>query len=340
MKMDKQIVFTEKNKAEFLDVESQILGKDDVRVKTAFSTISNGTEKANISGSTAINPFVKEAQKAEFPRTAGYSTSGIVVEKGENVKDLEIGDRVAMCGTTHRNYNVVNSKNAIKIDDDVSLEAAAIAHIATFSLAAIRKTRLEIGESAMVMGLGSLGLLAVVLLRAAGAVPVIAVDPVESRREKALKFGADYVFDPFDENFADKVKQITNGGVNVAIEVTGNGTGLNQALDCMARLGRISLLGCTRNSDFNIDYYRKVHGPGISLIGAHTVARPKNDSYPGYFTTADDIKTFLKLCLGKRIDIETIIDETHLPNECTEVFSRLVNDRDFPTVVQFDWSQV
>ena len=63
-------------------------------------------------------------------------------------------------------------------------------------------------------------ILAVALARTAGAVPVIAVDPVKERRDKALKFGADYAFDPFEEGFEEKVKAVTNGGVNVAIDVT------------------------------------------------------------------------------------------------------------------------
>ena len=255
--IDKQIVFIEKNKAELLDVESQTLGANQVRVKTIFSTISNGTERANITGNPTTSINVKPGSPVVFPRVSGYSTSGIVVEKGEDVKSLEISDRVAMYWTKHRSYNVVDEKNAVKIEsDNVSLEEAALAHIAAFPLAAIRKTRLEIGESSMIMGLGTLGLLAVGLARMAGAVPVIAVDPVEERREKALKFGADYAFDPFEEGFSDKVKEVTNGGANVCVEVTGAGSGLDGALDCMARFGRVALLGCTRESDFSIDYYR------------------------------------------------------------------------------------
>jgi hypothetical protein len=76
----------------------------------------------------------------------------------------------------------------------------------------------------------------------------------------------------------------------VAIEVTGNGGALDGVLDCMARFGRVALLGCTRSSDFTIDYYRKVHGPGITLIGAHTNARPQYESHHGWWTTADDIR--------------------------------------------------
>ena len=50
----------------------------------------------------------------------------------------------------------------------------------------------------------------------------------------------------------------------MCIEVTGLGVGLIQALDCMKEMGRIALLGCTRSSKFEIDYYGKVHGRGIT----------------------------------------------------------------------------
>ena len=338
--MDKQIVFTEKYKAELLDVESQVMGDDQIRVKTLFSTISNGTEKANLIGETSISVLEKATDEAVFPRCVGYSTSGIIVEKGKNVTEFEVGDRVAMAWTKHRSYNVIDAKKATKIEGDVGFDEASMAHIATFPLAAVRKTRVELGESAMVMGLGILGLLAVGFLKCAGAVPVIAVDPVKERREKALKFGADFAFDPFDADFVEKVKAVTKKGVNVAIEVTGQGAGLNETLDCMAKFGRVALLGCTRNSDFAVDYYRKVHGPGITLIGAHTNVRPSYESYPAYFTVTDDMRTVLDLCAMGRLDLKSLTDEIHAPEECEEVFKRLAFDKNFPPIVQIDWASV
>ena len=338
--MDKQIVFTEKNKALLLDVGSQPLGENQVRVKTAFSTISNGTERANLIADPCVSIYSSPTDEVVFPRYVGYSASGTVVECGAGVTELQVGDRVAMSWTKHRSYNVINENDAVKIPEGVGFSEASMAHITSFPLAAIRKTRLEIGESAMVMGLGILGLLAVGLLRAAGAVPVIAVDPRSDRREKALAFGADYAFDPLEPDFAKKVKAVTGDGVNVAIEVTGRGEGLNEALDCMAKYGRVSLLGCTRSSDFSVDYYRKVHGPGISLIGAHTMARPFYESSAGLFTTRDDVKTLLSLCAMGRLELRSIVDEIHSPEECEEVFLRLATDGDFPTVVQFDWEKL
>lgn len=334
----KQIVFTQPNVAELLCVEVMEPEPEQVMVQTVVSTISCGTERANITGNANVS--YKSAPAVSFPRCVGYSSSGIVVKKGEAVTDLEIGDRVIVSWGYHKTHNISFLENITKIDcDAISFEEAALMHIGSFPMAAIRKTRLEIGESCLIMGLGILGLFAIQFAKAAGAVPVIAADPVKERRDIALSLGADYAFDPTEADFAQKVKEVTKGGANTAIEVTGLGIGLDQALDCMARFGRVALLGCTRDSDFTIDYYRKVHGPGITLIGAHTNARPVSESHPGWFTQKDDIKTILKLCEYGRIDIKRMIFETHSPTECNEVYTRLVNDRTFPPVVQFHWGE-
>ena len=332
----KQIVFTEINTAKLLEKELPELSSHSVMVKTAVSTVSAGTERANITGDPNVNATGKPS--VSFPRASGYSSAGEVIAVGSEVRSVKIGDRVVVFWGLHREINVVDEKTVVKIEESsVSFESAAMSFITSFSMAAIRKTRLEIGESAMVMGLGILGMLAVKLLVAAGAVPVIAVDPNPRRREIALKNGADYAFDPYDESFAESVKAVSGGGVNVAIEVTGVGAGFNEALDCMAKFGRVALLGCTRNSDFTVDYYKKIHAPGITVIGAHTIARPEYESHPGWFTHRDDIKAILKLIASGRLDIERLVEETHSPKSCESVYERLVFDKDFPVAVQFDW---
>lgn len=339
MKTLKQIVFTKPYTAEYLTIKETDFSEirpNEVVVKTFFSTVSAGTERANYIGEQAVS--IDKNFVAPFPRTVGYSSAGEVVKVGANVTKVKVGDRVVVYWGKHVNYNVVPEDNVVKIEsENVPYEAAAISFIATFPLAAIRKTNLEIGESLMVMGLGILGQLAVMLARAAGAYPVIACDPVAERREEALKNGADYAFNPFDKDFAKQVKNVTGGGVKTAIEVTGMGAGLDETLDCMAKLGRVALLGCTRSSDFSIDYYHKVHGPGITLVGAHTNARPYKESYPSYFTHEDDIKTVLRLCGGGRLPIQNLVKETNLPADCQTVYSRLATDKNFPVGVQFDW---
>lgn len=314
-------------------------GTGEVLVKLACSTISSGTERANLIGEVNVAVFGQDTV-AHFPRYCGYSSAGTVVKVGAGVCSVQPGDRVALSWSVHAAYCTLPESNVHKlISDTISFREAALLHISTFPLAAIRKSRLELGESALVMGLGVLGIMAVSLLKTAGAVPIVAVDPVAERREKALKFGADYALDPFAEGFAEKVRAVTDGGVNVAIEVTGNGGGLNGALDCMRKYGRVALLGCTRHSDFSVDYYKKVHGPGITLIGAHTLARPEVESYPGYWTTHDDVMAVQRLIVHGRLNLERMIDEVHSPAQAVEVYRRLANETSFP-LVQFDWSEV
>lgn len=339
MKRIKQIVFTKPYTAEYLTIRETDftdIRSNAVVVKTIVSTISPGTERANYIGEKNVS--IGAGGNVPFPRECGYSSAGEVIKVGANVKKVKVGDRVVVYWGKHMNYNVVPEDNVVKIENGkLSYEDAAMSFIATFPLAAIRKVNLEIGESLMVTGLGLLGQFAVILARAAGAYPVIACDCIEARREEALKNGADYAFNPLDKDFAEQIKALTNGGVKTAIEVTGSGAGLNETLDSMARFGRVALLGCTRNSDFSIDYYRKVHGPGITLIGAHTAARPEKESYPSYFTHEDDIKTVLNLCGVGRLPIKNLIKETYLPKACQDVYNRLANDKSFPIGVQFNW---
>lgn len=333
----KQIVFTGVGKAELCDEPLRNINENEVLVKTAFSTISNGTERANLMGEPNVNGASNE-KIAPFPKRLGYSSSGVVAAVGGNVTKFKPGDRVSGAWGVHAQYNIYDESALVMIPDEIGLDEASIAHIATFPLAALRKVRIEIGESAIVMGLGILGIIGVQLLKAAGAVPIIAADPNKARRELALKLGADYALDPTVEGFAERVKELTEGGANAAIEVTGIGAGLDEVLDCMARFGRVALLGCTRNPDFTIDYYKKIHCPGITLIGAHTNARPAVESHAGYWTHNDDRKALFKLICGKRLDLASLISEVHSPNEAGEVFARLAYDKDFPFGVQFDWS--
>ena len=335
----KQIIFTKPYVAELLDAECLPPKEYEVTVSLEYSAISSGTEKANLIG-MRNGTNVSEDEEAVFPRTVGYSAAGIVSEIGSGVTDIRAGDRVVVYWGKHKKNITVSRNNIIKIPDEVSTQEASMALISTFPLAAIRKAKLEIGESAMVMGLGILGVFAVQELKAAGAYPIVAVDPIKDRREFAIKLGADFALDPTQRGFADEVKRITGGGVNVCIEVTGLGVGLIQALDCMKRFGRVALLGCTRSSKFEIDYYGKVHGPGISLIGAHTMARPKTESSAGLWTDKDDLQTVLNLIKGKRLNFKDMICEIHSPTEAEQIYDRLANDKNFPIGVLFDWRNI
>jgi len=336
----KKIVFTGIGKAELWDYDVPHPKEGEVLVETMYTAVSAGTERANLMRMPNTGAYLADTSQPVWG--GGYSSTGIVKEVGEGVKSVSVGDKVLVIWGQNTGLKVVPEHNVIKIDDDtLDLKHGAFAFIASFSAAGVRKTRLEFGESAMVFGIGILGAFAVQICRLAGAFPVIAADLNAERRKLALDLGADYAFNPADDDFVQSVKDVTGGiGVKAIIEVTGQSVALKQALDCVAPLGRIALLGCTRVSDTPIDFYQQVHKPGIMIIGAHTNARPKLESYPHYWTERDDCIAIMNFMAHGRMDMSRVISEIHSPEDAPEVYRRLAENKDFPVGVLFDWTKM
>ena len=327
----KTIVFTKPQTAKLIEQEIRTATGNLVKVKMEYTVVSGGTERACIMG------MKNTSQK--FPMSLGYCGVGFVTEIGHEVKKVAIGDRVLVYHGIHTEYNIVPESDVTKVENnDIDSLDAAFVIIASMGLGGVRKLEIELGESAMIMGLGLLGIFSVQFCRLSGANPVIAVDLNEERRNSALKLGADYALDPSDENFVEKVKAITKGkGVNACVEVTGVSVAMKQALECASWLGRISLLGCTRVSDCGVDYYTQVHRPGVKLIGAHNFVRPKVESYPHHWTHHDDCRAILDMIATNRIDVKSIVSRVVKPETAPEIYTQLCDDKDFPMGTVFDW---
>ena len=331
----KKIIFTAVQTAELKEVEIPRLQENEVLTETHYTVISGGTERAKIMG-------MVNAGGMKFPKDAGYCGVGTVMEIGSKVTSVAVGDRVLIYHGKHMKHNIRPEGDVTRIDHDnvSSLEAAPVV-IASMGLGGVRKLELELGESAMVMGLGLLGLFAVQFCKLSGAYPVIAADLNPARRELALQLGADYAFDPAAPDFVEQVRAVTDGeGVRGTVEVTGVSAAMVQALECASKMGRIALLGCTRISDCAVDYYMQVHRPGVKLIGAHNFIRPQVDSYPHHWTHQDDCKAILKLLAAGRIQTAPVISRVVSPEAAPEVFRQLCEDPRFPIGTVFDWSQV
>lgn len=328
----RSIVFTEPKTAECLTEEIPDVADGKVLVRMEYTVVSGGTERACLMG-------MPNAGGANFPKRLGYCGVGHVERTGEAATAFAVGDRVLVYHGMHSDYNLVDASKLTKVEDDAidSLDAAFVI-IASMGLGGVRKLEIELGESAMVMGLGLLGMFAVQFLALSGANPVIAADLNPARRKLALELGADCALDPAEDGFADKIRAFTKGrGVNGCVEVTGVSKAMSQALDCASWMGRIALLGCTRVSDCAVDYYLKVHRPGVKLIGAHNFVRPKFESYPHHWTHQDDCRAILDLISAKKLRVRPIVSRVALPDEAPEIYRQLCDDPTFPIGTVFDW---
>ena len=225
----------------------------------------------------AIGDYVVEP-----PFVLGHEPGGTVVEVGKNVTHLKAGDRVALepgktcghcefCKTGRYNlcpdvvffatppvdgvfqeYVAHEADLCFKLPNNVStLEGALIEPLAVGFHAAIQGDA-HLGQKAVVMGAGCIGLVSMMALKARGVSEVYVVDIMEKRLKKALELGADGVINGAEENVEQKIRQITDGrGVDLVIETAGTEITTRQAIS-IAKKGSIVLVGYSKSGEMTL----------------------------------------------------------------------------------------
>ncbi|HVM28806.1 MAG TPA: zinc-binding dehydrogenase [Mycobacteriales bacterium] len=207
--------------------------------------------------------------------TPGHEAAGVVERAGRDVSGWVAGDRVLMAGgrpcATCRmcvrgrfeqclafeimgfsydgawaQYVVVPALTVTSIPDDLPFPQAAILAdaVSTPYAAVTGRAAVRPGEAVGMWGIGGLGVHAVQIARMVGASPVIAVDPLESARERALSAGADAVLDPTTEDVPARIRELTDGlMLDAAFDLVGSGAVLAQTVACLGRGGRSVMVG-------------------------------------------------------------------------------------------------
>ena len=144
---------------------------------------------------------------------------------------------------TFSEYTVIPVASTVKIDDGFPLDKAVLVGcgVTTGWGSAVRSAELKAGDAAVVMGVGGIGINAVQGARAAGCRYVVAVDPVEFKREKALEFGATHAFASVDDAWPT-VSELTRGRLADACIITtdvAEGDYIGPALSLVGKRGRV-----------------------------------------------------------------------------------------------------
>lgn len=212
-------------------------------------------------------------------------------------------------------FAVVDERSAVKIDGDIAPEIAALFGCAVLTGvgAVFNSAQLRPGESVAVWGLGGVGLAALLGALAAGCEPVVAIDPVESKRELALALGARAVAHP-DE--AERViRSVLPGGADVAIESVGKGAVLADAYRLTARGGRTVTVGLPNPNDV-------LTIPAVSLVAD---AKTLVGSYMGAAVPARDIPRYIALWRAGRLPVERLLSSVRPMAEINEALDDLAS---------------
>ena len=130
-----------------------------------------------------------------------------------------------------------------KVPDHVSDEAAALVEPLGTGIGSVIGSELKPGQSGVIIGAGKIGLLAMMSAKVSGAAPVIVVDLVQSRLDKALELGADAVVNAGEVDAVSEVAKLTGDGANAVIICVRDGKVLNQAVEMGSRGATIVLAG-------------------------------------------------------------------------------------------------
>jgi len=239
----------------FAEYDERALGSRELRARGLVSGISHGTELALFQGRSPfggrrfdrdLRLFVDSNEQADGPLRPGYEWVGEVTGVGASVDGVGMGDRI-QAALPHRETQTVDVDGAVPwslLPRDLSLERAALLMSATIALQAVQDAQIVPGERVAVFGMGALGLLTVQLSRLSGASFVVAVDPVERRRELAAELGADWVLDPTECDVGAEIKRREGTrAVDLSIEFSGRYDALHQAMRCVRLAGRVVSAG-------------------------------------------------------------------------------------------------
>jgi len=215
-------------------------GPGEIRVETIASAVSAGTELLVYRGEVPQDlrlDLPTFAGSYKLPIKYGYAAAGRVLDTGPDVERLSPGNLVFV-HHPHQEVFLVPARMPVRLPDDLDPLLGVFSANLETALNVVHDTPVRLGETALVFGQGVVGLLVALLLKRAGAGPVLIVDPLEERRKTALAAGADEAFGP--ERLKERVAEITGGrGADVAIETSGSGAALQGAIEAVATEGTV-----------------------------------------------------------------------------------------------------
>ena len=346
-----------------LDVPPPGYAPGGVLLHSQYSLISTGTElmkvgeaKLSLVGKAKARPdqvrkvldtvaqqgvmstYKKVMNKLDSYTPLGYSLCGVVVEVGAGAEEFSVGQLVAAAGNEyalHAEYNWVPVNLCVPVPDGVPPEQAAFSTVGAIAMQGVRQAEVQLGDTAVVIGLGLVGQLVVRLLVAAG-VRVFGIDTVADRCRMAEKAGALHCSSPDEAGVASLERALLEasnglGADHILLAAGGHSNGPVETAARLARdRARVVDIGKTKlDLPWNAYYEKELdvrfsrsYGPGryddrYELQGI---------DYPaGYvrWTERRNLECFVDLIAREQIDVASLIANTFPIADATDVYSKL-----------------
>lgn len=225
-------------------------------------------------------------------------------------------------------YAVVSARSLVKIDKDLPLDKAALfgCAVLTGMGAVVNTASVSPGQSVAVIGLGGVGLSAVLGALAAGAADVIAVDIDDQKLKFAKELGATAVINSRDKDAVEKVRAMTGGGVHAAIETAGVGPAFDFAYNVTRRGGQ-TVTASLANPSVNVQIQQ------VRLVGEERTVR---GSYLGGGVPSRDIARYIALYKQGRLPVDKLMTSSGPLDDINAAFDLLAEGKTIRHIIQMD----
>jgi predicted dehydrogenase/threonine dehydrogenase-like Zn-dependent dehydrogenase len=353
------------------DVPMPELRPGGLLVRTCFSAISAGTERAKVE--MGEKSLVQKAlarpdlvkQVLEYARqngvraayqkvqtrldtysTMGYSAAGVVLRVADGVAEFRPGDRVACAGAGHANHcqvNFIPRNLAVKVPDIVPLEAAALTTIGAIAMQGLRQAHAAVGETVAVIGAGLVGVLAIQLARASGC-RVIAIDRDVDRAHRAVELGAHLGLATQDARMGAAVQEFSRYGVDAAIitAATSSAEPLELAARILRDRGRAVVVG-----DIGMGVSRgHVYAKELSILMSRSYGPGRYDAdyeehgrdYPiGYvrWTERRNMEAFLDLLTQGALNLAPLLERRAPVQEGSRAYDEIRTKGAYTVILEY-----
>lgn len=371
----KQVIL-KKGRAVVEDIPAPVISENEVLVQVHYSCISTGTEITGLkrTGNTlaqsalrsperilkALDMIRKKGFKSAVARVSslkekedagtrtGYSASGVVLEVGNNIADLQPGDRVACAGAgiaDHAEFIAVPRNLMVPVPGDLLLAPASTVTLGAIALQGVRRTDPKLGDNVAVIGLGILGQITAQLLKLSGC-RVVGVDLDSSRVELATSLGLDRGLTS-SEDMVDEIIRFSGGeGVDSVIITasTPSSEVVNRAMKLCRRKGKVVIVGAVGMDIERKEFYAREldllistsYGPGRYDDEYELKGRDYPYAYVRW-TENRNLAEYLRLLSEGKLEIEPLIGKVYSIDEAPQAYQSLSVESNKPLIVLLEY---
>ncbi|MDI6904284.1 MAG: zinc-dependent dehydrogenase [Candidatus Bathyarchaeia archaeon] len=311
------------------------IGEDEVLVEM---------KACGICGSDLMDWYLK----SRAPLVLGHEPAGIIAKKGNKVKGFSVDDRVfvhhhvacltchyclhgdyTLCEQFHKTniepggfaeYFKVPTLNlqidTLKIPENVSFEEATLIEPVGCCLRAIKKCKIQTGDSVAIIGAGTTGIIHTVLSKIFGAAKTIVSDLIDYRLNVAKKFGADITVNPENEDLTEVVNAETDGrGVDFAIVTAPNLEAYKTGVNVCRKGGKLCVFAPIQPGKYLQLSLKELFFSEVQII-------------PSYSTSHLETRTALELINSGRINVKELITHRFRLVDATKAFKTALENKE------------